>query len=252
MKRDLAGDDQAAGGEKETQLTDPTAETTRTEEENAGAHFRAAGASVAVSKKTMEEEVASDEAQGRAQTSGETAAVGAEAKQVSEGAVSVATAISQVVAAGAAAVVEVEVPGVTQTEVAMAVAVAAPSRSETATTVAANNGSEQAVAQEPKLKGSKCLGIINALPATKGTKKTVQKLAAPATATAPATAVEAEERARLEQDLMKAVTADLRKRAEEAAFVKVRGLCLACLVSNRFRTRIGCGIDFRRSCGAKK
>lgn len=217
MKRDLAGDDQAAGGEKETQLADPTAETTRTEED-ADAHFRAAGTSVTVSKKTMEEEVASDEAQGRAQTSGETAAVGAEAKQVSEGAVSVATAISQVVAAGAAAVVEVEVPGVTQTEVAMAVAVAAPSRSETATTVAANNGSEQAVAQEPKLKGSKCLGIINALPATKGTKKTVQKLAAPARATA----VETEERARLEQDLMKAVTADLRKRAEEAAFVKVR------------------------------
>lgn len=221
MKRDLAGDDQAAGGEKETQLADPTAETTRTEED-AGAHFRAAGTSVTVSKKTMEGEVASDEAQGRAQTLGETAAVGAEAKQVSEGAVSVATAISQVVAAGAAAVVEVEVPGVTQTEVAMAVAVAAPSRSETATTVAANNGSEQAVAQEPKLKGSKCLGIINALPATKGTKKTVQNLAAPATATAPAIAVETEERARLEQDLMKAVTADLRKRAEEAAFVKVR------------------------------
>lgn len=219
MKRDLAGDNQAAGGEKETQLADPAAETPRTAEKDAGAHFRGAGASEVVLNKTVEE-VASDEAQGRAQTSGETAAVGAEAEQASEAAVSVATAGSQVVVAGAAAVVEMEVPGATQMEVAMAVAVAAPLQPATTKTVGANNGSEQAVPREPKSKETKCTDIIKESTPTEATKKTAQGPAAPATA--PATAVEAEERARLEEDIRKAVTADLRNRAEQAAFMKVR------------------------------
>ena len=221
-KRDLAGDKQASG-EKETQVADPAAETPRTTQGSSEV-LRATPL-----PKRASEEIADGEARGQSRESAETTVGGVKPKPIKRVAVSVSKPVGQVVMAEAGAEA-LEAAGVVEMEVTMAVAVAAPSSSATAATVACNNDNKLAVARELQSKEAECVGIKKASTAAEAAETPAEKPAAPATGAIEAAEeaeVKAGVRTRLKQALVKAVTAELRNRAEEEAISKVRRvMCL--------------------------
>lgn len=216
-KRDLAGDKQG-GGKKETQVADPVATTPRTTEDPS-----VASRATPLPKRALEETTAR-EARGQSHESAETTVSGERAKPIKRVVVSVSKPVSQVVAAEAGAAV-VEVAEVVEMEVAMTLAVAAPSSSATATTGDGNNYNVQTIARKLQSKEAECVGIIKASTAAEAAETLAEQPAAPATGAVQA-AEEAKEkaavRARLEETLIKAVTAELRNRDDEPEFSKVR------------------------------